>query len=187
MPMAPAISPLVNFSSNILVPPSTMTAAASCRLRSFSLCQDVPAAAATCAPVTSAAGASCDFSERSTIHGVAPARSSTSATKRASLLLVFIVANTATIGLDAPKKASRDAVLPRPNRAYTSSSAAGSRPTSRRISNVVEYLNQILAGGGREAELPHVMIPSTSIHSCAHQGERQLRRPSDGRRCRSRH
>ena len=104
--MAPAISPLVYFSSKTLVPPSTITAAASWRERSLITCQDTPAAPATRAPETSAADTVCDFMDRSTIHGVAPARASTLATKQASLLFVSIVAKTAIIGLDAPKNAS---------------------------------------------------------------------------------
>jgi hypothetical protein len=55
----------------------------------------------------SAADKVCDFIDRSTIHGVAPARVSTSATKRASLLFVSIVARTAMIGLDALKNPPR--------------------------------------------------------------------------------
>jgi hypothetical protein len=109
--MAPAISPLVYFSSNILVPPSTITAAASWRERSLITCQDAPAASATCAPETSAADTVCDFMDRSTIHGVAPACASTSATQRASLPFVSIVAKTAIIGLDALNNVSRAAVL----------------------------------------------------------------------------
>ena len=111
IPMAPAISPLVYFSSNILVPPSTITAAASWRERSLITCQDAPAASATRAPETSAADTVCDFMDRSTIHGVAPAFARTWATKRASLLFVSIVAKTAIIGLDALNNASRAAVL----------------------------------------------------------------------------
>src|SRR5262245_55351203 len=99
--MAPAISPLEYLSSKILVPPWTITAAASWRERSSSACQDTPTASATCAPETSAADKVCDFIDRSTIQGVAPARVSTSAMKRASLLFVSIVARTAMIGLDS--------------------------------------------------------------------------------------
>src|SRR5215471_20269520 len=102
-PMAPAISPLEYLSSKILVPPWTITAAASWRERSSSACQDTPTASATCAPETSAADKVCDFIDRSTIQGVAPARVSASAMKRASLLFVSIVARTAMIGLDALK------------------------------------------------------------------------------------
>src|SRR5208282_4017264 len=105
--MTPAISPLTNFSSRILAPPSAITAAASWRVRSSSVCQDAPAAAATREPATSAPAMSCAFKDKSTIHGLAPARASTSATNRASLPLEFIVANTATIGSDALKKTSR--------------------------------------------------------------------------------
>src|SRR5215472_16588438 len=105
--MAPAISPLEYFSSKILVPPWTITAAASWRERSSSACQDTPTASATCAPETSPADKVCDFIDRSTIHGVAPARVSTSATKRASLLFVSIVARTAMIGLDASDDTNR--------------------------------------------------------------------------------
>src|SRR5262245_23877562 len=109
--MAPAISPLAYFSSNILVPPSTIAAAACSRERSLISCQDAPAASATRPPETSAADALCDLMDRSMIHGVTPACASTSATKQASLLFVSIVAKTATIGLDALKNASRAAVL----------------------------------------------------------------------------
>ena len=107
-PMAPAISPLENFSINILVPPSIITAAASWRVCSVSVCHDAPAAAATLAPAMSASSTRCAFKDRSRIHGVTPARASASATKRASLPLVFIVAKTATVGLDALKTASRE-------------------------------------------------------------------------------
>jgi hypothetical protein len=41
------------------------------------------------------------------IHGVTPARVSTSATKRASFCFVFSVVNTATTGFGAVKKPSR--------------------------------------------------------------------------------
>jgi hypothetical protein len=106
MPMAPAISPLVYFSSNILVPPCIITAAASCRECSLTACQDPPAASATRAPEMSAANTVCDLMERSTINGVAPAFASTLATKRASLLFVSIVAKTATVGFDVLRHAS---------------------------------------------------------------------------------
>jgi hypothetical protein len=49
------------------------------------------------------------FKDTSTIHGMAPARVSTSATNRASLHLVFMVANTAMVGFfNALKKTSRN-------------------------------------------------------------------------------
>jgi hypothetical protein len=48
------------------------------------------------------------FKDKSTIHGVTPARVSTSATNRASLHLVFRVTNTAMVGVDALKKTSRN-------------------------------------------------------------------------------
>jgi hypothetical protein len=54
----------------------------------------------------SASSTRCAFKDKSTIQGVTPARASTSATNRASLPLVFIVAKTATVGLDALKTAS---------------------------------------------------------------------------------
>src|SRR6185503_11007398 len=108
--MAPAISPLAYFSSNILVPPCIITAAASCRERPATACQDEPAASATCEPEISAADTVCDFMDRSTIHGVAPAFASTLATKRASLLFVSIVAKTATVGFDVLRQASWVAV-----------------------------------------------------------------------------
>src|SRR5215468_6348589 len=73
-PMTPEISPLVNPSSNSFFPPSAIAAAASWRERSLSACQDAPAAAATLAPVMSAPSISCDFKDKSTIQGVAPAR-----------------------------------------------------------------------------------------------------------------
>jgi hypothetical protein len=107
-PITPEISPLTNLSSSIFLPPSTITAAASWRERSLSACQDAPAAAATLAPAVSAPSTSCDFRDRSMIHGIEPARASTSATNRASLPLVFSVANTATVGFEALKKTSRD-------------------------------------------------------------------------------
>jgi succinate dehydrogenase/fumarate reductase flavoprotein subunit len=72
------------------------SAPASWRERSPSACQDVPAAIAISAPLTSAPPLSCDRRDKSTIHGVTPAYVKTSATKRASLLLVFVVAKTAT-------------------------------------------------------------------------------------------
>src|SRR5262249_54221178 len=105
-PMTPEIWPLTNPSSNSFFPPSAIAAAASWRERSLSACQDAPAAAATLAPVTSAPSTSCDFKDKSTTQGVAPARTSISATNRASLPLVFRVANTAMVGFDALKTIS---------------------------------------------------------------------------------
>jgi hypothetical protein len=107
-PMTPEISPLMNRSSNIFFPPSAITAAASWRERSLNACQDAPAAAATPAPATSAPATLCDFKDKSTIQGVAPARVSTSAMNRASLPFVFRVTNTAMVGFDALKKTSRN-------------------------------------------------------------------------------
>src|ERR1700730_11563308 len=103
-PMTPEIPPLMNPSSNIFFPPSAITAAASWRERSLNACQEVPAAAATPAPATSAPSTLCDFNDKSTIQGVAPAPASTSATNRASLPLVSRVANTAMVGFDALNK-----------------------------------------------------------------------------------
>ena len=111
-PIAPETSPLTNLSSSILAPPSIITAAASWRERSL---QRLPRCACrgcdVCAPpdrhrrrrVISRINRRSTASRR--------ARASTSATKRASLPLVFIVANTATVGLDELKKASRDVCL----------------------------------------------------------------------------
>src|SRR6516164_7012136 len=109
--MAPAISPLEYLSSKILVPPWTITAAASWRERSSSACQDTPTASATCAPETSPADMVCDFIYRGAIHGAAPALVSTSAADRDSLLFVAIVAMSAMIGLDALKNSPRAALL----------------------------------------------------------------------------
>src|SRR5438876_667924 len=80
--------------------------AASASEPSLSACPDAPAALATLAPVRCAPPILCGCKDRSTIHAVAPARASTSATKRASLPLVFSVANTATAGSDALTQAS---------------------------------------------------------------------------------
>src|SRR5262249_4967236 len=105
-PMAPAISPFKNCSISILLPPSIITVAASWRDCSFSICHDAPAAETTLAPVISAPPTLCVFKDKSMIHGVTPACASACATKRASLLLVFIVARTATVGLDLLTTAS---------------------------------------------------------------------------------
>jgi hypothetical protein len=85
----------MNLSSSIF-PPRTITAAAAWRERLLSACQDAPTAAATLAPATTAPSTSCDFKDKSTIHGIAPTRANTSATNRVSLPLVFSVANMAT-------------------------------------------------------------------------------------------
>jgi hypothetical protein len=69
-----------------------------------------PAAAAAFAPLASSPSTACGCKDKSTIHGVAPARTMTPAMKRVSLPLVVSVANTATAGFDARKKASRDVV-----------------------------------------------------------------------------
>ena len=105
-PMAPAILPFKNCSISILVPPSIITVAASWRDCSFSICHDAPAAATTRAPVISTPSTSWVFNDKSTIHGFTPARVSACATNRASLLLVFIVARTATVGLGVLTTAS---------------------------------------------------------------------------------
>src|SRR5262249_13199736 len=101
------------FSSNILVPPSTITVAACPREPSLTSRQDAPAASATRPPETSAADAPCDRMDRSRIHGVTPAFANTSATKQGSLYFVSIGARSATIGFDAPND-SAAAVYLRP-------------------------------------------------------------------------
>src|SRR5262249_57528417 len=81
----------------------------------FSSCHEAPSAATTLAPVISAPSTLCVFKDKSIIHGVPPARIRAFATNRASLLFVFIVARTATVGLDVlttaprvPKALTRD-------------------------------------------------------------------------------
>jgi len=81
IPIAPAMSPFMYFSCKSLMPPSTITAAASWRIYPSSASQDMPASPATCSPVMSAAGRLWGFMDKSTIHGVAPARLSTLAMK----------------------------------------------------------------------------------------------------------
>ena len=87
-PIAPASSPLVISLPHQFAPPSAITAAASWRERSLSVCQDASAAAATAAPVTSAPSrTSCDFKDKSTIHGVMPAQASIVGDKASFLAL----------------------------------------------------------------------------------------------------
>ena len=68
MPIAPARSPLVYLPSNSLVPPSTMTAAASRRTYPSSTSQDVSASLAPCSPCD-VGSRLWDLTDKSTIHG----------------------------------------------------------------------------------------------------------------------